>query len=335
MKVLLLLLPLVAAMSVPQRHQPDFLQDDAWLEWKMTHKKFYKDEKEESVRRMIWGMNLQDVIQHNSNGKHKYKKGLNHFSDLTSTEFKETMLGCVRVPEKEDANATRFVRDPNLKLPDAVDWRAQGYVTPVKNQGQCGSCWSFSSTGALEGQHFKKTGQLVSLSEQNLIDCSTTYGNYGCKGGWMDNSFKYVRDNRGIDTEASYPYYTRSLGYCYFRAQYTGATDTGYVDIPMGDEQALQQAVATIGPISVAIDATHPSFQSYRTGIYYEPLCGSSLQSLDHAVLVVGYGSENGEDYWIVKNSWGTYWGDEGYIKMIRNYSNHCGIATKASYPTV
>eukprot|EP00794_Sanderia_malayensis_P000303 gene303-930_t len=334
MKLLIFLLPLVAAMNLPQREE--FSEDEAWIEWKMTHKKFYKDAKEESIRRTIWGMNLAEVLQHNSKGEHSYKKGLNHFSDLTATEFKETMLGCVIVPkENEDKNSSKFMKLSNLELPASVDWRTQGYVTPVKNQGQCGSCWSFSSTGALEGQHFKKTGKLVSLSEQNLIDCSTSYGNMGCNGGWMDNSFKYIRDNHGIDTEASYPYYTRSLGYCYFRKQYIGATDTGYYDIPSGDEQALKQAVATIGPISVAIDATHPSFQSYKSGVYYEPLCGNTIRNLDHAVLVVGYGTENGRDYWLVKNSWGTYWGEQGYIKMTRNIVNQCGIATKASYPIV
>lgn len=335
MKLLLaILLPLAAAMTLPEKHN-DLVQDEAWIEWKMTHRKAYKDAKEESVRRAIWGMNLIELLNHNANAEHSYQKGLNHFSDLTFTEFKETMLGCVRVPKDEDHNATQYQKLANVEIPTSVDWRTAGYVTPIKNQGQCGSCWAFSSTGALEGQHFRKTGRLVSLSEQNLIDCTGKYGNQGCGGGWMDNSFKYIRDNKGIDTEASYPYYTRALGYCYFRSQYVGALDTGFYDIPSGNEGALKQAVATIGPISVAIDATHPSFQSYRTGVYYEPACGNLVSNLDHAVLVVGYGTENGRDYWLVKNSWGTAWGEQGYIKMSRNLANQCGIATKASYPVV
>jgi len=333
MKILLALLPLAAAMYVPAEN--DILTDKAWVEWKLAHRKFYKDSKEESIRQTIWKMHLDEVLRHNADGKHSYRKGMNHFSDLTSVEFKETNLGCVIVPEEEKNNTAKFMRPSNVEVPAAVDWRTKGYVTPVKNQGQCGSCWSFSSTGSLEGQHFRKTGKLVSLSEQNLIDCTKSYGNNGCHGGWMDNSFKYIRDNKGIDTESSYPYYARELGYCYFRAQYVGATDAGFVDLPSGDEQALKEAVATVGPISVAIDASHPSFQSYRSGVYYEPSCRSGVGNLDHAVLIVGYGTENGHDYWLVKNSWGTTWGDEGYIKMSRNVANQCGIATKASYPTV
>ncbi|WP_395241672.1 C1 family peptidase, partial [Salmonella sp. s51933] len=140
----------------------------------------------------------------------------------------------------------------------------------------------------------------------------------------MDNSFKYIRDNHGIDTEASYPYYTRQLSYCYFRSEYVGATDTGYTDIIKYSEADLLSAVATVGPISVAIDAAHQSFQLYRSGVYYEPTCSSTL--LDHAVLVVGYGTFDGQDYWLVKNSWGASWGMNGYIMMARNRNNHCGI---------
>jgi cathepsin L len=149
-----------------------------------------------------------------------------------------------------------------------IDWRQQGYVTSIKDQGQCGSCWAFSSTGALEGQHFKATKSLVSLSEQNLVDCSTTQGNMGCNGGLMDYAFEYIKVNNGIDTEISYPYEAAD-GQCRFKVANVGATDTGSVDIKSKDEAALQQAVATIGPISVAIDASHSSFQLYKTGGMY------------------------------------------------------------------
>lgn len=324
------------SFGLPKGHPND---DPLWREYKMRFKKFYAEEHDERGRYYLFNQHMKDIEIHNSNSEKSYKKGLNQFSDLTHSEFRQQMGGCFKLPkhiiEGNITEGSAFIPPSNVEVPDTVDWRSQGYVTAVKNQGQCGSCWSFSSTGSLEGQSFKKTGKLPDISEQNLVDCTKSYGNQGCNGGWMDNSFKYIRDNKGIDSETGYPYYARELGYCYYNAQYNTAEDTGFVDIPSGDENALKIAVATVGPISVAIDATHSSFMNYRSGVYYEPQCGNGLANLDHAVLVVGYGTENGMDYWLVKNSWATTWGDAGYIKMARNYNNQCGIATKASYPLV
>lgn len=206
-------------------------------------------------------------------------------------------------------------------------------MTDVKDQGRCGSCWSFSSTGSLEGHHFIKTGQLVSLSEQNLIDCSGMYGNRGCNGGWMDQAFTYIQNNGGIDTEDSYPY--RAVqGICRYNQRNSGATCSGYVDIPEGDEDKLREAIGTIGPVSIGIDASNESFRHYSSGVYVEENCKTNYT--DHGVLAVGYGTDrSGNDYYIVKNSWGTTWGEQGYIRMARNRNNHCGIATAASYPQV
>jgi len=184
----------------------------------------------------------------------------------------------------------------------------------------------------MEAINFFATNQLVGLSEQNLIDCTTTYGNQGCQGGQMDAAFQYVIKNQGVDTEASYPYQMSGPNACQFNPANIGAKITGFQDVDQGDESALQVAVAQ-QPVSVAIDASQPSFQFYKSGVYYEPQC-SSL-TLDHGVLVVGYGTQGSSDYWLVKNSWGTSWGMEGYILMSRNRDNNCGIASEASYPTI
>ncbi|KAG5443671.1 Cathepsin L [Clonorchis sinensis] len=219
--------------------------------------------------------------------------------------------------------------------PASIDWRSTGAVTPVKDQGQCGSCWAFSATGAIEGQHFMATKQLVSLSEQQLVDCSSHFGNFGCSGGWMDNAFKYVKHTHGITTETKYPYISGETGtpnpQCEFHGQAIAATVTGIVDLPRSNEFALKQAVGLHGPISVAIHASLESFMGYKSGVYSDEECSSD--QLDHAVLVVGYGEENGIPYWLIKNSWGFDWGEMGYVKIRRNHHNLCGVATKASYP--
>jgi cathepsin L len=221
------------------------------------------------------------------------------------------------------------------ELPETVDWRTKGVVTGVKDQGDCGGCWAFSSTGNLEGLNALQTGNLTSLSEQNLIDCSNapTHPNSGCDGGRVDWSLMYVSENKGIDTEQSYPYTARD-GSCHFDRENVAGTCTGYKQVQERNETALQVAVATIGPISIAIDVTDP-FANYHSGVFYDPDCQSGEMNLDHAVLIVGYGVEEGKKYWLVKNSWGASWGDKGYIKMARDRDNNCGVATQAFYGTL
>jgi len=309
-----------------------FESDNVWQLFKETHKKQYLGDIE-VARNLIFNENLKYINEHNRRadlGKHTYWLGINEYTDWTNQEFRAFMNGF-----KMAANRTgsTFMAPLNIgDLPKEVDWRDQGYVTEVKNQKQCGSCWSFSATGSLEGQNFRKNGKLVSLSEQNLVDCSVPEGDHGCNGGLMDFAFIYVQKNNGIDTEECYPYEAAELQ-CRFKRSCSAATCSGHVDIPHGDEIALQKAVATIGPVSVAIDAAHPSFQMYKHGVYNEPEC--SPTQLDHGVLAAGYGSVGGQDFWLVKNSWGPTWGMDGYIRMSRNKANQCGIATSASYPLV
>ena len=323
MKILVALLCTIAVTSA-------FDYTAEWMLWKKESGEEYETEKIELARHMIWEANKNYVDNHNKNkDKYGYSLEMNQFADMDSAEFSRTYNGYRQTARPR--NSTYQYKPLNNPLASEVDWREKGAVTEVKNQGQCGSCWSFSATGSLEGQHFLKTGKLVSLSEQQLVDCSKRYGNNGCEGGLMDNAFKYIKAVGGDDTERSYPY-TAKDGICRFNPSDVGATLTGYVDIAKGDCDALKDAVHNVGPISVAMDASQRSFQMYSEGVY-DPLTCSST-NLDHGVLVVGYGTQDGQDYWLVKNSWGANWGLEGYF-MIAVGRNKCGICTQASYPIV
>lgn len=234
-------------------------------------------------------------------------------------------------PNQTIAQKSHSKSSSKVDLPKSVDWREVGAVSSVKDQELCGCCWAFATIGAVEGQRFLKDCKpLISLSVQNLVDC--TESNVGCLGGVVDNAYQYIMDNNGIATEESYPYKSMDSE-CKFNAtSKVNITIRGYRDIDKGDEQQLQDALANVGPISVALQATHDSFQHYKSGIYHEPKCDPN--KVDHGVLAVGYGADkDGQEYYIVKNSWGTKWGENGYVKIPRNKNNHCGIATQANYP--
>jgi cathepsin L len=316
MKAILLVALLVGIVSAFTEEE----YQTAFTSWMHEYGRMYASE-EFQARYEIFKNNMDYITEWNANNDETVL-GLNVFADISNEEYRATYLG-LRLDSSYALNP-EFVPAPPTA--DSVDWRTKNAVTPIKNQGQCGSCWSFSTTGSVEGIHAIKTGNLVSLSEQNLMDCSTSYGNQGCNGGLMDSAFRYIIANKGLDTEASYPY-TGKNGQCHFSAANVGATIASYRDIASGNEAALQTAVDA-QPVSVAIDASHNSFQLYKSGTYYEPACSST--QLDHGVLAIGYGS----DYWLVKNSWGTGWGINGYIQMSKNRSNNCGIATMASVPS-
>ncbi|KAM9309962.1 uncharacterized protein KZ484_025887 [Pholidichthys leucotaenia] len=307
--------------------------DVHWELWKKMHKKNYENEVENVRRRAIWEENLMFVTMHNlevSLGLHSYEVGMNHLGDLTRDEIRRFYAPLTAPTNLQRAPST-FLNGSRAALPDSVDWRQQGYVTRVKTQGECGSCWAFSAAGALEGQLAKTTGKLVDLSPQNLVDCSGEYGNYGCNGGMPFQAFQYIIANHGIDSEASYPYEGRD-GQCRYNPKYRASTCSSFRNLRSGDENDLKQAVATVGPISVAIDAMLDSFRFYKGGVYDDPSCN---QEVNHAVLLVGYGTEGGKDYWLVKNSWGTEWGENGYVRMVRNKGDQCGIASYGCYPII
>jgi cathepsin L len=246
-----------------------------------VHGKDYKSKFEYNYRLAVYQSNLEFVENHNRKNV-GFSCAMNQFGDLTLEEFKQLYLGM-------NVDASNLVQSnvhstPNFVADDPVDWRTKGAVTSVKNQGQCGSCWAFSTTGSVEGAWQIKKGSLVSLSEQNLVDCSSAQGNMGCDGGLLDSAFDYIISNQGIDTEASYKYTARD-GSCKFNKANIGSTMSSYKDIQSKSEPSLQSAIVQ-QPVSVAIDAAHSSFQFYSSGVYYEKAC--SQTSLDHGVLAVG-----------------------------------------------
>lgn len=323
--------------------------------WARTHSKEYTTEEETMERLKIWMDNHERIESHNNQiPAPKFTLGHNEYSDLTEDDFAQRFrLGKYsNTAEFEKKNAQNFVNSQAetktarhlnedqlpLELPDYVNWIALGGVTPVKNQGACGSCWAFSTTGALEGAKFIKTGELTALSEQNLLDCD--HQDLGCSGGLMDNAFKFDEKSGGLCSEADYPYEAKQGSVCNPMncVDVPGSIVDTFYDVPAGKEKSMLAALA-MQPISVAVQADQFVFQFYKGGVLTDSSCGKEGQ-LDHGVLAVGYGSdlETNEPYFVVKNSWGPTWGEDGYIRMSRNSENDygmCAILKMASYPVV
>ncbi|KAG9266630.1 procathepsin L isoform X1 [Astyanax mexicanus] len=307
-----------------------------WTLWKKANGVSYEEEADDMERKAIWENNKRVIEDNNrkfSRGLSKFTMAMNKYGDLDKMEYKQLQGANINARLKRTgkiASAKKLHFHAKKLRSLKVDYRTLGYVTEVKDQGYCGSCWAFSTTGAIEGQMYKQSGQLVSLSEQHLVDCSRSYGTHGCSGAWMANAYDYIISN-GLQATNTYPYTSADTQPCFYDPSLVVAQISDYRFIPKGDEQALADALAVIGPITVAVDADHSSFMFYSSGIYEEPNCNPN--NLSHAVLLVGHGSEGGRDYWIIKNSWGTGWGEGGYMRMIRNGSNTCGIASYALYP--
>jgi len=311
-----------AFVSAAVMHSHEASMQQAFTQYVKQFQKQYPTE-EVFARYNAFKDNMAMIEAHDESSG--WTMGVNQFTDLTSQEFASIYLGYKPRDNEYFRNLNLHVVDPNRPIANDVDWSTKGAVTPVKDQAQCGSCWAFSTTGGVEGAVQIKTGQLVSVSEQQLVDCAGSSGNQGCNGGLMDDAFTWIVKNKGIGTEASYPYTARD-GSC--KTVPAASTISGFKDIPRSNEKALQSAV-DMQPVSVAIEADQSGFQHYKSGIFSGP-CGKSL---DHGVLAVGYGTDAGKDYWKVKNSWGLSWGDSGYIRLARG-TDLCGIAEAASYPT-
>ena len=281
-----------------------------------------------------WIANDEYIDAVNEENK-SYKLGHNQFSGMDELDFSYYVRNSIL-----NVSYPRMIQEINqlFDMPASVDWRDKNAVTPVKDQGQCGSCWAFSTTGSLEGIHAIQTGNLVSFSEQQLVDCDNyKHGgnNHGCNGGIMDNAYSWIHMNGGLCSEESYPYISGNgeKQMCQTTCDLVPSSQIqNWVDVQSSDE-SLMSAIAE-QPVSIAIEADQKDFQLYHSGVF-TATCGTTL---DHGVLVVGYGTEEGENYYLVKNSWGTSWGDQGYIKLGRGpqYNDgqgQCGILLEASYP--
>jgi C1A family cysteine protease len=324
----------------------DASDDDAmstkFSQWKAKYKKQYSSDTEENYRFRIFKQNYQ-FIQSHMKEERSYSIGTTEFADWTTEEFKSRYLGAnppsirsssVSLGGQESSTTPSVGVSVGVSTnPAALDWRLKKVVTPVKNQGSCGSCWAFSAAAALESVYAIRTGQLYNLSTQQLVDCTVSLGNAGCSGGWMDTAFKYTKTN-GTELWTDYPYVARDQK-CAYNSSKVVFKNKGWVNIQKNNETAMEMAVA-LQPISIALKADASVFQLYKSGVINSTACGTTI---NHAVTIVGYNNTASPPYWIIKNSWGTSWGEKGYVRIFKQLNGTlgkgiCGLAQYPSYPT-
>jgi C1A family cysteine protease len=307
--------------------------DREFEKFKSTYGKSYQNNKEHESRKTNFRHNFRFVHSTNRQGR-SFRVAVNHLADTTQDERKR-MRG-YRYTGPNNGLPFEMTNKMVQDMPDSLDWRLMGAVTPVKDQAICGSCWSFGTAETIEGALFLYRNRtfLVELSQQNLMDCTWGYGNNGCDGGEEWRAYEWIMANGGIATADSYGPYLMADGMCHFKNATVGTTIKSYVNVTSFNLTALKVALFNYGPTAVDIDASHLTFSFYSSGVYYDPQCKNGIDDLDHSVLAVGYGTLYGQDYWLVKNSWSTHWGDSGYVLMSMK-DNNCGVATSPTFVNI
>lgn len=314
-----------------------------WRNFKSTFPKLYETPLEEANRENIFWQSLETISRHNyefRRGRKTFRMGINQFTDMPFEEFAAmyTLNDSLASVLKEKVKNLKFqpiqvFTDKKFKgvLPESLDWRQRGAVTAVEDQRHCGSCYAFSALAAVESHYFIHRGELPDLSVQEILDCpEDSYMTFKCSGGTVFKVFDYVRDH-GVSSKVAYPYEGK-IGQCRKRESLIKGEVRGYGYVDANDnDQAMEKALVDIGPIAIAMNIKYETFMRYSGGIYFEDCEGK----INHGVLLVGYGTENGQDYWIIKNSFGDKWGENGFFRLARGKGDTCGIFQAPIYPVM